>query len=61
MNIYYWIQEKLSQDKVLWYKIIDKNIIESIIFIWNYLIILRYTEKNINKIRVVQDISFHKK
>ena len=60
-NIYYKIKEKLSEEKVLWYKKTLEKQLECIIFVWNYMLILWYTEEDNNKIRLIENISFHKK
>ena len=60
-DIYYWIQEKLSEEKVLWHKITENKELECIIFIWNYMLILWYTEESSSKNRFVESISFHRK
>lgn len=60
-NIYKTIQAKLTEEKVLWYKKISTNKFESIIFVWNYMVILLYIEDIEIKMRYVDDISFHKK
>lgn len=49
-DIYYWIQNKLSKEKVLWHKISKEKEFECIIFEWNYMLILWYIEDSSNKI-----------
>lgn len=60
-SIYKTIQIKLIEEQVLWYKQISTDMSQSIIFVWNYMIILSYTEDTKEKIRYVENISFHKK
>lgn len=60
-NIYKTIQAKLTEEKVLWYKKVSNSKFESIIFVWNYMMILSYIEDTETKVRYIEDISFHKK
>lgn len=60
-DIYYWIQDKLLEEKVLWHKMTENKELECILFVWNYMLILWYTEDELNKNRFVENISFHRK
>jgi hypothetical protein len=55
------IQNKLSEEEIYWYRINEKNKTECIIFIWNYMIVLWYSENKQEKIRILEYIIFNKK
>jgi len=50
----------LEEEKLFWYKNIDNKIQISFI-IWNYRFFIYFTEDDISKIRVIEDIEIFKK
>ncbi len=55
------IRENLKYQTVLWYKELKNDKFQYITVVWNYRLFVIYTEDVDSKIRIIQDIEFHKK
>jgi hypothetical protein len=61
-EIYNSIFSKLSSDVILWCKKLNnQDEFKSIIFVWNFMIIISYKNQEFLKTRLVYDITFHKR
>ncbi len=61
IGIFNLIEDILSSDIVLWRKEIWVNAFEILSQIWNYRLLLEYTEDKKETIRYLKDIKLHKK
>lgn len=60
-NIYNEINIKLKQELILWKMITDNLKYSIFVNVWNYRILLNYTENIEDKVRIINDIIFYKK
>ena len=60
-NIYNEINIILKENLILWKMIIDKFDFSIFINVWNYRILVNYSESIENKIRFVENVTFYKK
>ena len=60
-NIYLSLRKILSDDIVLWRKIEIDNSLSITYFVWNWKILIKYTEDNGQKVRFIEDIEFHRR
>ncbi len=60
-EIYYHIDLKLKDEVIYGFSIKAKSIFQVRIFVWNFMIVLNYSEDFDTKIREIHNIEFHKK
>lgn len=55
------IDDNFTDNNILWKTILSSNTFRNTIIVWNYRLFIKYFEKWDEKVRLIEDIEFHKK